>query len=224
MGNKDGLIARAFLYLRHDLTQRGGGFRLIEIARVRGHLAEELILRLVALRKLGAFITLRRNASDAEMGVPCLIAGLVFLGILRPHVEEAVSGHTRLRARFAATRLIHQIGAVAVAQEIRRPALAAVRRGHPAHAGLAVAVQIDDGMTIVVYGNLVQHIGVINVRRVARAGHIQPVGGGIVIALYRLRHRAACGEHALFGNGQGRFCFLGQHRAAQQHERRQHKR
>ena len=75
-------------------------------------------------------------------------------------------------------------------------------------------MQIDDGMTVVVYGNLVQYIGVIDVRRVARAGHIQPVGGGIVIALYRLGHRAACGEHALFGNGQGRFGFISQRRAA----------
>ena len=85
-------------------------------------------------------------------------------------------------------------------------------------------MQVDDGMVVVVGGNLIQHIGVIDVRSIARAGRIQPVGGGIVITLYRPGHRAACGEHALFGNGQGRFCFLGQHRAAQQHERRQYER
>ena len=218
MGDEDGLIARPFLYLCHDLAQRCGSLGLIEIARVRSHLAEELILHFIAFRELGAFIALRCDTSDAGMGVPCLVAGLVFLGILRPCIEKAIGGHACLCTCFAPSRLIHQIGAVTVAQEISRPALTAVRRGHPAHAGLAITVQVDDGMAVVTFGNLIQHVGMIHVRRIARTGRIQPVGSGIVVARYRLGNRAACGEHALLGNGKGCLGFIGQCRTAQQHK------
>ncbi len=48
------------------------------------------------------------------------------------------------------------------AQEIIGPALPSIRRRHPSHAGLSAAVQEDEGCASLFLGDLVQHIGMID--------------------------------------------------------------
>ena len=202
VGDENGLVAGQGLHVLHHLAQCGGSNCLIEVAGVGGHLAEELILCSIALRELGAFVPFRGNAANAEVGVPCLIAGLVVLGVGRPSIEETVRAHLGGTASLTTAGLVYQERRVAVAQKQIGPALTAVRGGYPAHAGLSIAVQINHRPTVAVCRDLIQNISVIHMSGVACTGSVQPVGGGIISACHRCRDRAAGGEHSLLGNRQ----------------------
>ena len=181
MGDENGLVAGQGLHVLHHLAQCGGSNCLIEVAGVGGHLAEELILCSIALRELGAFVPFRGNAANAEVGVPCLIAGLVVLGVGRPSIEETVRAHLGGTASLTTAGLVYQERRVAVAQKQIGPA-----DGRPgwlsSHAGLSIAVQINHRPTVAVCRDLIQNISVIHMSGVACTGSVQPVGGGIISA------------------------------------------
>ena len=58
-------------------------------------------------------------------------------------------------------------------------------------------MQENNGITVVIYRNLVKHICMIHMHRIARAGVILPVSLFVVITRHRIRHRTARGKHAL---------------------------
>ena len=84
-------------------------------------------------------------------------------------------------------------------QEQVRPTGASVRGGHPAHAGLTVAVEKHHGQTALLCRNLIEYIGVIHMGGGTFPGHI--VVGNVKGSL-RGQHRASGGEHPLLGNHQ----------------------
>ena len=57
-----------------------------------------------------------------------------------------------------------------LAKKHLRPPLTAVRRGHPAHAGLAIAVQEYHRQFGFVFGNLIEHVGVIDMSGLTGSG------------------------------------------------------
>ena len=57
-----------------------------------------------------------------------------------------------------------------LAKKHLRPPLTAVRRGHPAHAGLAIAVEEHHGKPGFLCGDLIEHIGVIHVGGLTGSG------------------------------------------------------
>ena len=87
-----------------------------------------------------------------------------------------------------------------LAKKHLRPPLTAVRRGHPAHAGLAIAVEEHHGKPGFLCGDLIEHIGVIHMSGLAGAGFL-PLVLGIECAV-RSNGDAACGEDTLFLNGE----------------------
>ena len=76
-----------------------------------------------------------------------------------------------------------------------RPALTAVRRGHPAHARLTVAVQEYHGKPGFLCGDLIEHVGVIHMSGLTGAGFL-PLVLGIECAV-RSNGDAASRENAL---------------------------
>ena len=190
------------LHIRHDLAQSGGAGGLVKAGGVGGHLTEELVLGLVSLRELGTLVPLRGHAANAEVGVPRLVAGLVLLGVLCPGIQHPVHGHLCGGACLAPARLVHQEDTVPAAQEHGVPALPAVGGGHPAHAGLAVAVEKHHGQAGAFRRNLVENIGMAHMGGVAGPGGVQPVRGGVIVPRHGLSDGSAGGEHSLFGNHQ----------------------
>ena len=219
MGDEHSLLSAARRGFLQHLAHCLGCDRLVKAARVRRHLAEELILCRIPLGELAALVAFRRHAADTEMGVPGLIARLIVLGILCPGIEEAVRSHGHGSASFTAAGLIHKIGRMPVAQEHGGPAVASVGSGHPAHAGLAVAVQVDDGRTRLLRGDLVEYVRVIHMGGIASAGNIQPVLRGIILAFDRLRNGTACRKIPLLRDHERCLGFLRECRSreAEQH-------
>ena len=130
------------------------------------------------------------------MCVPGLLANLELVSV---HVAGIIDDEFRCACGTAAG-LIHEEYAVTFAEEDVAPAFASVRRGLPAGAGLAVAVQEDDGVSVAIRRNLIEGVGVVHVGGSSRACGIHPVLFGIIVSGDSSRDRSAGRENALFFN------------------------
>ena len=200
VGHQDGVLAGAVIDLVDGCRHRPGHHFVVDVlvaggvvhAGIRGHLAEKLVQDLLPLGELGALVVgelVIEISADAELGVP----GLVGWGGGHGACHGGLTG-------LAPAGLVDEPDAVAHPQEHVTPALPAVGGGHPAHAGLAVAVEKHHGQLRVVLGDLVEHIGVVHV-----GGRALP--GGVVVGHVEgtvgFDHGAAGGEDALLGDDQG---------------------
>ena len=127
-----------------------------------------------------------------------IVAGLVILGFGRPCIQKTVCGHGNCRTGFTAARLIDEIRSVAIAEEHLCPAIPSVRGGHPAHAALAIAMKINDRIAVILSGSHEQHIGVIDVSRIAGTRSIHPVRCRVKFTFNGLGDCTARGKHPDF--------------------------
>ena len=206
MGDKDGILPGPRIDLinrcRYRLGHHGRVNVLIAVggihSGVRGHLTEELIQHILSrgeLRTLVVGESIVQISADAELGVPGLVRGFGADG----------PGHGGLSG-LPAAGLVNEEHAVAHPQEQVRPTGASVRGGHPAHAGLTVAVEEHHGQTALLCRNLIEHIGVIHMGGGTFPGHIVV---GNVKGPIRGQHRASGGEHSLLGDHQRTIGKLG---------------
>ena len=160
VGDINGFASGHVPHFLQNRAQRFSEQRLVIGTRVGRHLTEELILRLVAFGELRTLVAFRGHKANAEMRIPRLFAGLIVSRAL-PDIQH-IGRHLRGRARLAAPGLVHQKRRVAHLQEQVRPAGPPVRGGHPACAGLSVAVEIYDRAPVIVRWNLVEDAGMVN--------------------------------------------------------------
>ena len=206
MGDKDGILPGPRIDLinrcRYRLGHHGRVNVLIAVggvhSGVRGHLTEELFQHILSrgeLRTLVVGESIVQISADAELGVPGLVRGFGADG----------PGHGGLSG-LPAAGLVNEEHAVAHPQEQVRPTGASVRGGHPAHAGLTVAVEEHHGQTALLCRNLIEYIGVIHMGGGTFPGHIVV---GNVKGPIRGQHRASGGEHPLLGDHQRTIGKLG---------------
>ena len=169
MSHQNGVLSSALIYFVNGGSHGLCHGLVIKIAAhirghagVRRHLAEELIHGSGIVGELRAFVDNRLAilpAANAELGVPALIQRL-----------GADVTTDRGCTCFAAAGLVNEEYAVTLAKKHLRPPLTTVRRGHPAHAGLAIAVQEYHGKSGFLCGDLIEHIGVIHMGGLTGSG------------------------------------------------------
>ena len=169
VSHQNGVLACTLIYLVNGGSHGLCHGLVIKIAAhirghagVRRHLAEELIHGSGIVGELRAFVDNRLAilpAANAELGVPALIQRL--------GADVTADGGS---ACFAAAGLVNEEYAVTLAKKHLRPPLTAVRRGHPAHAGLAIAVEEHHGKPGFLCGDLIEHIGVIHMGGLTGSG------------------------------------------------------
>ena len=170
-------------------------------SRIRRHLTEKLIYRLIIIWELRAFIWYRFSifpAADTELGIPSLIQSL-----------GADVAADRGSACLASSGLIDQEYAVSHPQEHIRPSFSSVRCGHPAHTGLSVAVKEYHGKPRLVLRNLIKHIGMIHMGSLACAGLLPVILR--IKGSFRSHSNAAGRKDSLIGDHQRAvsLCLIG---------------
>ena len=120
-------------------------------------------------------------AANAELGVPALIQRL-----------GADVTTDRGCTCFAAAGLVNEEYAVTLAKKHLRPPLPAVRGSHPAHAGLAIAVEEHHGKPGFLCGDLIKYIGVIHMGGLTGSGFLPLV----------LRVKGSVGGHGNTARGE----------------------